>query len=79
MLPIITPPMLGAAGVHAPASGTPATSPHPTGPQKFSVPEVPVHFDALLVARRDPGWEDMLENVVERWVQVVVDERRGER
>jgi hypothetical protein len=35
-------------------------------------------FDPGLVARTDPGWEDMLQSVLLRWVSAVVDERRGE-
>jgi hypothetical protein len=82
MLPVITPPVPASThGTHGAqgTQGTPATSPHPAGPQKFSVPEVPIYFDALLVARRDEGWEDMLESAVSRWVQALVDEKRGER
>lgn len=36
-------------------------------------------FDAPLVAKKEDGWEDMLERLVLRWVEVVVEERRGER
>ena len=35
-------------------------------------------FDPSVVARNDPGWEDMLQAVLLRWVAAVVDERRGE-
>lgn len=65
--------------MHPGAAVTPATSPRSSGLQRFSVPEVPIHFDALLVARRYPGWQNMLEAAVERWVCAVVDEARGER
>lgn len=41
--------------------------------------EPPIFFDAPLVARREDGWEDMLENLVLKWMNVVVEERRGER
>jgi hypothetical protein len=37
-----------------------------------------VVFDAKTVARKDPGWDGILENVMLRWVQRVVAERRGE-
>jgi hypothetical protein len=39
----------------------------------------PIYFDAPIVARKDDGWEDMLENALLEWVNVVVEERRGER
>ena len=42
--------------------------------------EVPlIEFDAKLVARRDPGWDNMLETVLHCWVRAVVDEKRGSR
>ena len=40
--------------------------------------EPPLIFDPRLVARKDDGWEAMLEAVVLRWVQAVVEETRGE-
>ncbi|KAI0052227.1 hypothetical protein FA95DRAFT_1533516 [Auriscalpium vulgare] len=58
-------------------TGTPLTSPSPSK-TRFPTSEPPVYFDARVVARRDDGWEDMLEQTLERWVQVVVDERRGD-
>ncbi|KAF7986870.1 hypothetical protein HWV62_12608 [Athelia sp. TMB] len=36
-------------------------------------------FDASRVARREVGWEDMLESVLKVWMNAVVGERRGER
>ncbi len=33
-------------------------------------------FDAKVVARRDAGWEDMLEGAVLAWVEEVVKEKR---
>lgn len=36
-----------------------------------------IEFDAKAVARKDPGWEDMLEPVVHCWVRAVVAEKRG--
>ena len=33
--------------------------------------------DAPLVARKDDGWERMLEGLALRWVECVVDEKRG--
>ncbi|KIM44135.1 hypothetical protein M413DRAFT_17932 [Hebeloma cylindrosporum] len=38
--------------------------------------EPPILFDARIVAKKDEGWEDMLEAVLFRWVDKVVDERR---
>lgn len=35
-------------------------------------------FDPRLVARKDDGWETMLETVVLRWVNAIVEETRGE-
>ncbi|KAG8215729.1 hypothetical protein J3R82DRAFT_7622 [Butyriboletus roseoflavus] len=40
--------------------------------------EPPLIFDPRLVARRDDGWETMLETVVLRWVKAVVEETKGE-
>ena len=33
-------------------------------------------FDARVVAKREEGWEDMLERVLVRWVERAVEERR---
>jgi len=41
--------------------------------------EPPILFDAPAVARKEDGWEGMLENLVLKWVDAVVEERRGER
>ncbi|KAF9467620.1 hypothetical protein BDZ94DRAFT_1248563 [Collybia nuda] len=41
--------------------------------------EPPIIFDGKIVARKDEGWEDMLESVLSRWVNKVVDERRSVR
>ncbi|KAL6303599.1 hypothetical protein BKA93DRAFT_734674 [Sparassis latifolia] len=42
-------------------------------------PEDVLVFDAAIVARQEKGWEHMLETVVLKWVEAVVDERRGDR
>jgi hypothetical protein len=76
MLPIITPAQ--AAGGKSPAIH-PAPLPISPSVPKFSSPEPPFLFDALLVARKDEGWEDMLGEAVERWTQAVAEERRGDR
>jgi hypothetical protein len=38
--------------------------------------ESPIVFDARVVAKKEEGWEDMLESVLMRWVDKVVEERR---
>ncbi|KAF8659277.1 hypothetical protein AX16_001852 [Volvariella volvacea WC 439] len=74
---------LGLAGVisgsSSPANGnTPLSSP---GVTKLKFPtnatEPPVVFDAKIVAKKEEGWEEMLESVLIRWVNKVVDEKRG--
>ncbi len=47
--------------------------------QRFPTAEVPIIFDAPVVARKEDGWEQMLEDLTMRWAMTVVDERRGER
>ena len=44
---------------------------------RFPTAEPPITFDAPLIARHEPGWEDMLERLAVRWMQAVVDEKRG--
>ena len=39
--------------------------------------EAPISFDARVVAKREEGWDSMLENVVKAWMGRVVDEARG--
>ncbi|THU81991.1 hypothetical protein K435DRAFT_692458 [Dendrothele bispora CBS 962.96] len=80
MLPIILPTHLGAgSNANTPLTGnTPLSSPLPHG-QRFNANEPPLLFDAKVVARKDEGWDGMLEAVLVRWMWRVVDERRGER
>lgn len=59
-----------------PSHSTPANSPSKI---RFPSTEPPIIFDPRLVARKDEGWETMLQDTLLRWVEVVVDERRGER
>ena len=33
-------------------------------------------FDAKIIAKRDDGWEKMLEAALEKWVDAIVKERR---
>ena len=63
-------------------SSTPLSSPS-AKMQSFTFPakqrhrrESPIVFDARVVAKKDAGWEDMLESVLMRWVDKVVEERR---
>jgi hypothetical protein len=53
----------------------------PARAQRFpsTTAEPPIIFDGKVVARKDDGWEDMLESVLFRWIGKVVDERRSVR
>ncbi|KAJ7666905.1 hypothetical protein DFH06DRAFT_253115 [Mycena polygramma] len=73
LLPIVAPAQPGST---TPNSNTPLNSPAATA--RFTTDQPPVIFDAKAVARKDPGWEDILEGAMVRWVQRVVAERRGE-
>ncbi|KAF8346258.1 hypothetical protein F5887DRAFT_960983 [Amanita rubescens] len=55
----------------------PGTSPPKIRPVSSTEPVI--EFDARIVARKDEGWEDMLEIVLLRWVQKVVEEKRSAR
>ncbi|KAF8632472.1 hypothetical protein AX15_001871 [Amanita polypyramis BW_CC] len=56
---------------------TPGSSPIKT---RFgSTTEPVIEFDARLVARRDEGWEYMLEKVLVRWVWKATEEKRSFR
>lgn len=81
MLPIQTPyqPLKHGSGANnTPAPGaaivTPLSSPVK---QRFSEP--PLVFDAKMVARREEGWDAMLEEVLMKWVWKVVEEQRSTR
>lgn len=78
LLPVVTPGLNTHANANTPgSSNTPLTSPSPS---KTRFPnEPPIYFDAALVARRDEGWEVVLEVLLLRWVDAVVEERRGDR
>ncbi|KAG5716584.1 hypothetical protein E4T56_gene16165 [Termitomyces sp. T112] len=39
--------------------------------------EFPLFFDAKVVAKKDDGWENMLEGVLLRWVAKAVEEKRN--
>ncbi|KAK6974629.1 hypothetical protein R3P38DRAFT_3132604 [Favolaschia claudopus] len=76
LLPIVAPVQ---PGTSTPNSNTPLSSPAAAAvPQRFNPEQPPVIFDAKVVARKDAGWEDILENAILRWVERVVAERRGE-
>ncbi|KAG6833340.1 hypothetical protein H0H87_008516 [Tephrocybe sp. NHM501043] len=51
-------------------AGSPIRASHRTA-------EPPVFFDAKLVAKKEDGWEDMLEAVLLRWVAKAVEEKRN--
>ncbi|KAA1470852.1 hypothetical protein DENSPDRAFT_798367 [Dentipellis sp. KUC8613] len=79
MLPIVGPTQTSNNLKPSSADTTPLTSPSPSL-IKFPTTntEPPIHFDARTVARKDDGWEEMLERMFLRWVQAVVDEKRGQ-
>jgi hypothetical protein len=56
-------------------TGTPLASPSLLRFNKADR-EPPIVFDARVVARKEEGWEDMLEAVLYGWLDKVVDERR---
>lgn len=64
---------------NTPPNGTPSTSPTPIPVKRLSSSEPQLFFDAKLVARKEDGWQDMLEIAVLRWMTAVVEEKRGER
>ncbi|KAJ7915650.1 hypothetical protein B0H13DRAFT_2454007 [Mycena leptocephala] len=76
LLPIVAPAHPGST---TPNSNTPLNSPASAAAlQRFNPEQPPVIFDAKAVARKDPGWDGILEGAMLRWVERVVAERRGE-
>ncbi|KAI0922456.1 hypothetical protein AcW1_003271 [Taiwanofungus camphoratus] len=82
LLPIVAP----AKSDSLKGSITPSNSSTPLASPSASMMRFPstsneesIEFNAPLVARLDNGWEDILETVVLKWVDVVVEERRGDR
>ena len=55
---------------------TPIASPSPNQ-QSFPSIEHMLLFDPQLVAKREEGWDTMLEAAVLQWMWCVVGERRG--
>ncbi|KAF9221150.1 hypothetical protein BS17DRAFT_738268 [Gyrodon lividus] len=66
----------GSAPAPSAVTDTPVSSPAKV---RFATSEPPLTFDPRLIARKDDGWETMLEVVVLRWVAAVVDEMKGGR
>ncbi|TFY78686.1 hypothetical protein EWM64_g5330 [Hericium alpestre] len=78
MLPIAAPPRPASSLKPSSADTTPLTSPSPSLVRFPTLNvEPPVMFEARVIAHKDGGWEDMLEQVFSRWVEAVVNERRG--
>lgn len=74
-IPVLTPPTMIPDKLMPGESNSPLASPTPAA-KRFPTSEPPIPFNATLVARNEPGWEDMLEQLALRWVTAVVDERR---
>lgn len=77
-LPILTPnvPVAPQGHLTPGETTTPLASPQPSA-QRFPSMEPPIVFDATVIARKEDGWEAMLEQLALRWAICVVDERRG--
>ncbi|KAG6862695.1 hypothetical protein C0993_001960 [Termitomyces sp. T159_Od127] len=67
--------------VQVPGVGTPlnTTTAPPISPVRstYRSTEPPLFFDAKVVAKKEDGWEDMLEAVLLRWVAKAVQEKRN--
>ncbi|KAJ7204725.1 hypothetical protein GGX14DRAFT_645999 [Mycena pura] len=68
LLPIVVPPQPATAT--ASSSSLPSS---PASPQRFYAQQPLVMFDAKAIARKDPGWDDLLETTVHRWGRVVAE------
>ena len=78
-LPIHIPSHLSGTPISTPLSSPSAKMQSFTFPNKVNMDlrrESPIVFDARVVAKKEDGWEDMLECVLFRWVDKVVEERR---
>src|SRR6266702_6075449 len=70
MLPIISP-----ATPDVPTlKPSPTSDLMPPSPSSSKFSEPSILFGARVVARRDNGWEDMLERILFRWILAVVEE-----
>ncbi|KAJ3515876.1 hypothetical protein NLJ89_g1486 [Agrocybe chaxingu] len=83
-LPIETPShLLATQPTPGSAFNTPLSSPSGAktrfafGPRGKDDREPPILFDPPVVAKREAGWDDMLEAVLTRWVDKAVEERRS--
>jgi hypothetical protein len=73
MLPIIISPAIQ----DVPSSKlSPTEVASPSTPTANSL-EMPIFFDARVVAHQDDGWEDMPGRILLRWTSVAVEERRN--
>lgn len=73
MIPFVTPRALDAA-----KRGITEQKSTSTLSRAFSDPLVtpPVVFEPKVIAAREAGWEDMFENVLLRWLDAVLAEKR---
>ncbi|KAH7922424.1 hypothetical protein BV22DRAFT_1094638 [Leucogyrophana mollusca] len=76
LLPVVVPSAPSRPEQLKNSQSTPTSSPVKV---RFPSNDPPIVFDPRLVARKDEGWEKMLEEALLQWVNVVVEERRGER
>ena len=78
-LPIHIPSHLSGTPISTPLSSPSAKMQSFTFPNKVKMDhrrESPIVFDARVVAKKEEGWEDMLESALFRWVDKVVEEKR---
>lgn len=67
ILPIIMPSVVPGTG----------SSNMPGSPTLHKFPEPPIHFDPKVVAKRGEGWQGMLQMVLVRWAEKVIEETRA--
>ncbi|KAF4565426.1 hypothetical protein EYR36_001997 [Pleurotus pulmonarius] len=78
LLPIHIPPAHSShSGANKPLPAIPKPSSTSTSSTLTHPPVVPLTFDPKLIARKEEGWENMLEAVLDRWVGAIVEERRN--
>jgi len=76
MLPIISPALPDVPTMPPSQMCRTSAVPAAPSPSTSKCSESPIFFDARVVARRDDGWEDMLERTLLCWTSAVVEERR---